>query len=112
MSSTNQDTTFPARQAIAVRNQLSSPFLQLSGEIRNRIYYFALGSYEIYLTPSDDDNDKKRTLQCRPNHQNEWDLKPVTSIMAINLLMILPIVILFLAFQKYFVEGLARSGLK
>ena len=32
--------------------------------------------------------------------------------MAINLLMILPIVVLFVAFQKYFVEGLARSGLK
>ncbi len=34
------------------------------------------------------------------------------AIMAINLLMILPIVVLFVAFQKYFVEGLARSGLK
>jgi ABC-type glycerol-3-phosphate transport system permease component len=34
------------------------------------------------------------------------------AIMAINLLMILPIVMLFVAFQKYFVEGLARSGLK
>jgi multiple sugar transport system permease protein len=34
------------------------------------------------------------------------------AIMAINLVMVLPIVILFVAFQKYFVEGLARSGLK
>jgi ABC-type glycerol-3-phosphate transport system permease component len=34
------------------------------------------------------------------------------AIMAINLVMILPIVILFVAFQRYFVEGLARSGLK
>ena len=33
-------------------------------------------------------------------------------IMAISLLMTLPVVILFIAFQKYFVEGLARSGIK
>jgi multiple sugar transport system permease protein len=32
--------------------------------------------------------------------------------MAVNLLMILPIVALFLAFQRYFVEGLSRSGLR
>jgi hypothetical protein len=34
------------------------------------------------------------------------------AIMAVNLLMILPIVALFLAFQRYFVEGLSRSGLR
>ncbi|MET4780558.1 carbohydrate ABC transporter permease [Glaciihabitans sp. UYNi722] len=34
------------------------------------------------------------------------------AIMAMNLLMILPVVILFIAFQKYFVEGLSRSGIK
>lgn len=34
------------------------------------------------------------------------------AIMAINLLMVLPIVVLFIAFQRYFVEGLARSGIK
>jgi multiple sugar transport system permease protein len=34
------------------------------------------------------------------------------AIMAMNLLMIAPMVILFLAFQRYFVQGLARSGIK
>lgn len=34
------------------------------------------------------------------------------AIMAVSLLMILPVVILFVAFQKYFVEGLSRSGIK
>ncbi|MFZ7088850.1 carbohydrate ABC transporter permease [Curtobacterium sp. RRHDQ10] len=34
------------------------------------------------------------------------------AIMAVNLLMIVPIVALFLAFQRYFVEGLSRSGLR
>ena len=34
------------------------------------------------------------------------------AIMAISLLMILPIIVLFVAFQKYFVEGLSRSGIK
>lgn len=34
------------------------------------------------------------------------------AIMAISLLMILPVVVLFIAFQKYFVEGLSRSGIK
>lgn len=34
------------------------------------------------------------------------------AIMAVNLLMILPIVALFLGFQRYFVEGLSRSGLR
>jgi multiple sugar transport system permease protein len=33
-------------------------------------------------------------------------------IMAISLLMTVPVVILFIAFQKYFVEGLSRSGIK
>jgi multiple sugar transport system permease protein len=34
------------------------------------------------------------------------------AIMAINLLAILPMVILFVSFQRYFVQGLARSGIK
>ncbi len=34
------------------------------------------------------------------------------AIMAMSILMILPMVVLFLAFQRYFVEGLARSGIK
>jgi multiple sugar transport system permease protein len=34
------------------------------------------------------------------------------AIMAMSLLMIAPMVILFLAFQRYFVQGLARSGIK
>ncbi len=34
------------------------------------------------------------------------------AIMAIGLLMILPMVILFLAFQRYFVQGLSRSGIR
>jgi ABC-type glycerol-3-phosphate transport system permease component len=34
------------------------------------------------------------------------------AIMAMSLLMILPMVVLFLAFQRYFVQGLARSGIK
>lgn len=34
------------------------------------------------------------------------------AIMAMNLLMIAPMVLLFLAFQRYFVQGLARSGIK
>lgn len=34
------------------------------------------------------------------------------AIMAVNLLMILPIVVLFLVFQRHFVAGMARSGLK
>ena len=34
------------------------------------------------------------------------------SIMALALLSVLPIVILFLAFQRYFVQGFARSGIK
>ena len=34
------------------------------------------------------------------------------ALMAMNLLMIAPMVILFVAFQRFFVQGLARSGLK
>ena len=34
------------------------------------------------------------------------------AIMAMSLLMIMPMVILFVAFQRYFVQGLSRSGLK
>lgn len=34
------------------------------------------------------------------------------AIMAMSLLMIAPVVLLFVAFQKYFVQGLARSGIK
>jgi multiple sugar transport system permease protein len=34
------------------------------------------------------------------------------AIMAMSLLMALPMVVLFVAFQKYFVQGLARSGIK
>ncbi|ALE04862.1 sugar ABC transporter permease (plasmid) [Arthrobacter sp. ERGS1:01] len=34
------------------------------------------------------------------------------AIMAMSLLMIAPVVVLFVAFQKYFVQGLARSGIK
>lgn len=34
------------------------------------------------------------------------------AIMAMSLLMVMPMVILFLAFQKYFVQGMARTGLK
>ena len=34
------------------------------------------------------------------------------AIMAMSLVMILPMVVLFLAFQRYFVQGLARSGIK
>jgi multiple sugar transport system permease protein len=34
------------------------------------------------------------------------------AIMAMSLLMIAPMVVLFVAFQKYFVQGLARSGIK
>ena len=34
------------------------------------------------------------------------------AIMAMSLLMIAPMVILFVSFQKYFVQGLARSGIK
>ena len=34
------------------------------------------------------------------------------AIMALNILMILPMVLLFLAFQRYFVTGLSRSGIK
>jgi multiple sugar transport system permease protein len=34
------------------------------------------------------------------------------SIMAMTLLMIAPMVVLFLSFQRYFVQGLARSGIK
>lgn len=34
------------------------------------------------------------------------------AIMAMSLIMVLPMVVLFLAFQRYFVEGLARTGIK
>lgn len=34
------------------------------------------------------------------------------AIMAMSLLMVMPMVVLFLAFQKYFVQGMARTGLK
>ncbi|MFT4083749.1 MAG: carbohydrate ABC transporter permease [Nocardioides sp.] len=34
------------------------------------------------------------------------------AIMAISLLMILPMVVLFVAFQRYFIQGMARSGIK
>jgi ABC-type glycerol-3-phosphate transport system permease component len=34
------------------------------------------------------------------------------ALMAMNLLMIAPMVVLFVAFQRYFVQGLARSGIK
>lgn len=34
------------------------------------------------------------------------------AIMAMSLLMVLPMVVLFLSFQRYFIQGLARSGIK
>ena len=34
------------------------------------------------------------------------------AIMAMSLIAIIPMVVLFVAFQKYFVQGLARSGIK
>ena len=34
------------------------------------------------------------------------------AIMAVNLLSVIPIVVLFIAFQRYFVQGLARTGIK
>ena len=34
------------------------------------------------------------------------------SIMAGNVLMILPVVIMFIIFQKYFVQGMTMSGMK
>ena len=34
------------------------------------------------------------------------------ALMAMSLLLILPMVVLFVAFQRYFVAGLARSGIR
>jgi len=66
-----------AHQAIASENQLTSPFLRLPSEIRNQIYYYALGGHEIYLItlPS---NEKKKRLGCRPPHQKTWEMHPLT----------------------------------
>jgi ABC-type glycerol-3-phosphate transport system permease component len=36
----------------------------------------------------------------------------VTALMAMGLLSIIPIVLVFLFFQRFFVEGLVRSGIK
>ena len=43
--------------------------------------------------------------------QNEYTSN-YGAIMAMSLLMVAPMVVLFVAFQRYFVQGLARSGLK
>ena len=67
---------------VSTRNQLDSPFLRLPSEIRNQIYYFALGDHEIYLMPS---GNGQRMLRGRPNHQQAWNLKPMTQILAMNL---------------------------
>ena len=39
--------------------------------------------------------------------QTDW-----TMIMAGNVLMILPVILIFIIFQKYFVQGMAMSGMK
>lgn len=69
-------------QTIAVRNQFDSPFLRLPSEIRNQIYYFALGGNEIYVISN---CDEKSPLWGRSLGQKIWSLKPIKQIMAINL---------------------------
>ncbi|CAN9342946.1 unnamed protein product [Alternaria sp. RS040] len=69
-------------QAITARNQSDSPFLRLPSEIRNQIYYFALGGNEIYVISN---GDEKSPLWGRSLEQKIWSLKPIKQIMAINL---------------------------
>jgi hypothetical protein len=69
-------------QAIAAQNQLDSPFLRLPSELRNQIYYFALGGNEIYVISN---GDQKSQLWGRSLGQKIWSLKPIKQIMAINL---------------------------
>jgi hypothetical protein len=69
-------------QATTARNQSDSPFLRLPSEIRNQIYYFALGGNEIYIISN---GDQKSPLWGRSLEQKIWSLKPIKQIMAINL---------------------------
>ncbi|KAF1912559.1 hypothetical protein BDU57DRAFT_522911 [Ampelomyces quisqualis] len=70
-----------ALQAITDMNQLNSPLLRLPGEIRNKIYYHALGGCEIYCMNS----GKRVMLVGRPASQLAWKFEPIHKIMALHL---------------------------
>jgi hypothetical protein len=77
----SRELTEAVLQAITEKNQQDSPFLRLTGEIRNNIYYHALGGHEIYAFGS----DSKVVCMGRPASQFAWRLEPITKIMALHL---------------------------
>jgi hypothetical protein len=77
----NRESLETALQAITERNQQNSPFLRLTGEIRNIIYYHSLGGCEIYAMSS----GSKVVCMARPASQFAWSLEPITKIMALHL---------------------------
>lgn len=75
----------------------------------------AMSEWDAFAWPlvalSGDDHAFTVQLGIVADLQSEYS-SDYGAIMAISLLSILPIVILFIAFQRYFVQGLSRSGLR
>ncbi|CAI9625353.1 unnamed protein product [Alternaria burnsii] len=82
LGSENKVRDAGVNQAITARNHSDSSFLRLPSEIRNQIYYSALGGNEIYVISN---GDQKSPLWGRSLEQKIWSLKPIKQIMAINL---------------------------
>jgi len=61
----------------------------------------------IYMTSPNMQNIQLGLVQFRGQYQNQWNL-----IMAGSVLAILPILIVYIAGQRYFVRGIATTGMK
>jgi multiple sugar transport system permease protein len=61
----------------------------------------------IYMTSPNMQNIQLGLVQFRGQYQNQWNL-----IMAGSVLAILPILIIYIAGQRYFVRGIATTGMK
>jgi multiple sugar transport system permease protein len=75
----------------------------------------ALGEWNAYSWPLvalfGDDTKYTLPLGMTTDIQGQFT-SDYPALMAINLLMVAPMIVLFIAFQRYFVQGLARSGIR
>lgn len=72
-----------------------------------------IGHYNAYLGPYLYLQDRDLfTMQLIVANFNSWAHGNYPAVMACSILTMLPIIILYAVFQKYFVEGIATSGLK
>ncbi|MBO4572246.1 MAG: carbohydrate ABC transporter permease [Clostridia bacterium] len=83
------------------------PALLAQGLLGFIAHYNAYLGPMLYLQES-----KLYTMQLVVANFNGWASKNYPAIMACSILTILPILILYAVFQKYFVEGIATTGLK